>query len=174
MEYWDLYDQNRNLLHQIHEKGQPIPYGTYHLIADVWILTLSGKYLISQRTAHKHHGLCWECPGGSVQSGETTAEGAVREVWEELGICLEKEELILIDTCCIPDRFVDTYLVIRDVSMDEIVKQEDEVQDVKLAAIEEIDNHWQEEMFSPRLRYQRYREQLIVYAKEITDGSTMV
>lgn len=38
--------------------------------------------------SEKQYPLYWECTGGSVFSGETSLQGAIREVKEELGILL--------------------------------------------------------------------------------------
>ena len=50
------------------------------------------RSLISQRSASRPtFPLMWECVGGSVLKGETSLEGAIREVKEEVGLDLEEE-----------------------------------------------------------------------------------
>lgn len=89
MELWDLYTEERVLTWKTHARGEDIPDGFYHLVVHVWIKNSDGKYLISQRSAdRKSYPLFWECPGGSVLKGETSREGALREVKEEIGIDL--------------------------------------------------------------------------------------
>lgn len=64
----------------------------YHLVVHVWIRNRKGEYLISQRSASRPtFPLMWECVGGSVLKGETSLEGAIREVKEEVGLDLEVE-----------------------------------------------------------------------------------
>ncbi|MBR4096714.1 MAG: NUDIX domain-containing protein [Oscillospiraceae bacterium] len=87
MELWDLYDENRNPTGREHIRGNEIPDGCYHLVVHVWIRNSKGQYLISQRSANRPtFPLMWETVGGSVQKGETSLQGAIREVQEEVGI----------------------------------------------------------------------------------------
>lgn len=91
MEQWDLYNENRELTGQDHIRGEKLPDGCFHLVVHVWIKNSQGQYLISQRAANRPtFPLMWECVGGSVLKGETSLQGALREVKEEVGI----------DLCC--------------------------------------------------------------------------
>ncbi len=89
MEIWDLYDENRNIVgEQI--RGEELPDNGYHLVVHVWIKNSKGQYLISQRAADRQsQPLMWECQGGSVLKGESSLQGALREVKEEVGVDLD-------------------------------------------------------------------------------------
>lgn len=88
-EVWDLYDKNGNVTGKIMERGNIIPEGYYHLVVHIWIRNKNGEYLISRRSPdRKSYPLSIECQGGSVLQGETSLEGAKREVMEEVGIDL--------------------------------------------------------------------------------------
>lgn len=50
------------------------------------------KLLWIQRKLEPKRGF-WAIPGGFMEAGETTAEGAARELWEEAGIRLQPESL---------------------------------------------------------------------------------
>lgn len=92
MELWDLYDKNRNLLGKDHIRGERLPDDTYHLVVHVWIQNNKGQYLISQRSASRlMFPLMWECVGGSVLKGESSYQGAIREVKEEVGLDLDRQ-----------------------------------------------------------------------------------
>ena len=66
-----------------------IPEGYFHLVVHVWLKCPDGRYLISRRSPTKAtYPLLWECVGGSVVAGEDSYTGAVREVFEEVGIDL--------------------------------------------------------------------------------------
>lgn len=87
MELWDLYTKYRQKTGKEHIRGEKIPDGYYHLVVHVWIRNAKGEYLISQRSAARPtFPLMWECVGGSVLKGESSLEGAVREVKEEVGL----------------------------------------------------------------------------------------
>lgn len=91
MEIWDLYDRERVKIGE-HVRGVELPEYGYHLVVHVWIANREGLYLMTQRAAYKSYPLKWECVGGSVLKGEDSLSGAVREVAEETGIQLVKEE----------------------------------------------------------------------------------
>lgn len=92
MEVWDLYTKYREKTGKEHIRGEKIPEDCYHLVVHVWIRNNKGEYLISQRSADRPtFPLMWECVGGSVIKGESSIEGAIREVKEEVGLDLEQE-----------------------------------------------------------------------------------
>ena len=91
MEKWDLYTKYREKNGKEHIRGEKIPEGLYHLVVHVWIRNQKGAYLISQRSASRTtFPLMWECIRGSVLKGESSIDGAVREVKEEIGLDLEQ------------------------------------------------------------------------------------
>jgi len=49
----------------------------------------AGRFLIAQRPAGGHVGGFWEFPGGKLQPGESPAEALIRELREEIGVCVE-------------------------------------------------------------------------------------
>lgn len=92
MERWDLYTKYRGKTGREQIRGEKIPEGFYHLVVHVWIRNSKGEYLISQRSANRPtFPLMWECAGGSVLQGESSMEGALREVKEEVGVELVPE-----------------------------------------------------------------------------------
>ena len=89
MELFDLYNEKREPTGKTHVRGEVIPEGYYHLVVHVWLRCSDGRYLMSKRAATRPtYPLMWECVGGSVVAGENSYEGAVREVFEEVGIDL--------------------------------------------------------------------------------------
>ena len=91
MEKWDLYTKYRQLTGMECIRGSKIPEGLYHLTVHVWIRNGRGEYLMAQRSASRPtFPLMWECVGGSVLKGESSIDGALREVKEEVGLDLER------------------------------------------------------------------------------------
>ena len=88
MELWDAYDENMNKIGGVTlVRGEPIPDGCFHLVADVLVQHADGSYLLMQRDLRKTRGGLWEASaGGSALQGENPQECAVRELFEESGI----------------------------------------------------------------------------------------
>lgn len=92
MELWDLYTENRVKTGETHIRGDALPKDKYHLVVHVWIKNSDGKYLISQRSENRpSNPLKYECVGGSVLKDESSIDGAIRKVKEEVGIDLTSE-----------------------------------------------------------------------------------
>jgi len=162
-EMWDLYDQNRELLNKKHARGVPVPRGAYHIVIDVWTINNDSKILITQRHPDKPFGLLWECSGGSIIMGEDSRSGALRELSEEVGIQAKAEELILIHSIRLNDRFVDTYITKRDVSLEELKLQAEEVVDAKFVSFVELNNMWEDGAIVPKERFEKYRQEIETY-----------
>lgn len=62
-----------------------------------------GKFMISQRPAHKARGLLWEFVGGKVEPGETKEQALVRECREELAVTVAVEGVFTEVTHVYPD-----------------------------------------------------------------------
>lgn len=53
------------------------------------IIEKDGLVLIAQRHRNDTHGLKWEFPGGTLRRDESGEDGIVREILEELNLCVE-------------------------------------------------------------------------------------
>lgn len=157
MELWDIYDVNRNKIGKLHERGRRLRIGEYHLVADIWTITSQGKILITQRHPNKYLGLMWECTGGAVVAGESSLEGAVRELAEEVGIQVEADHLKLISTYQSRECFLDTYLNRQDIELKDIKLQEEEVIAAKLVSYEELEAMHKAGMIVPSV-WERFKE----------------
>ena len=138
-ELLDLYDENRKLTGKTIIRGTVLGEGEHYLVADIWTLTTDGHILVDKRHPDKSFGGMWECTGGAVQAGEDSLSGAVRELEEELGITADKSELRLIHSCRRPNKFVDTYLLIKNLALEDLKLQAEEVTEAKLVTFEELE-----------------------------------
>ena len=88
MELWDAYDGKGNPLGFDLVRGEPIPPGCCHVVAEIAVRHADGSWLLTQRDWGKpNHPGKWEMgAGGSVLKGESWPDGARRELREETGI----------------------------------------------------------------------------------------
>lgn len=154
-ELWDLYDITRKKTGAAVERGQTIPDGSYHLVVSVWIKNRQGEFLLSQRHPDKLYPLCWECTGGSVLAGESSLEGAVREVREELGLALEPKYGCLLyqmrrDQC---QDFYDVWLFHADTPVSRLLLQETEVVAAQWVSRSTLLTMFQKRQLHPLLDY---------------------
>lgn len=92
MEYWDLYDKDKNMLERKAIRGEKLDDNEFHLVVNAWVKNDEGKFLISQRSINKTYPLIWETTGGSALMGEDSIDAAIRELKEELGFDVFKDE----------------------------------------------------------------------------------
>ena len=135
MEYWDVYDKKGKWKKRAIRKGERLKNDEYHIIVEGWILQDDGNFIIQRRALDKKSfaGMWYCSAGGSVISGETPKEGMVREFREELGIDISEEELHLKRIITEKNTIFYIFLVRKNISLDEIKLQEEEVMDVDLA-----------------------------------------
>ena len=92
-ELWDAYDREGNRLGFDLVRGEPLPEGVWHMVAEIYAVTLDGRVLVTRRHPDKIWGGLWEITGGGVVKGETPLQAAVRELREETGIVVRPQDL---------------------------------------------------------------------------------
>lgn len=152
MEYWDIYDKDRNFTGKKKGKYEIWNEGEYHLATEAWVINSKKEILVQQRS-DKCEILpgVWALTTGRVISGETTKQGAVRELKEELGIIIAENECELVSTY-FKNRLGmiwDIYFVRKDVALDEVTLQEEEVARVKFVSTDEF-----REMLRDKIMYE--------------------
>ncbi len=94
MEILDIYDAQGRLTGRTHQRNTPLEAGEFCLAAVVVIYNRRGQILCTLRSPEKEVlPNTWECPGGSALAGETSLEGALRELREETGIAASPQEM---------------------------------------------------------------------------------
>ena len=144
MEFWDIYDIDKNRTGRTMRRNDwTMADGDYYLSVLGVIRTPDGRFLITRRAMDKAWAPgWWEIPGGGVKAGETSFEAVCREVLEETGIdvshadggyrfCYHLEQ---------PGQnyIVDIYRFEMDISMENVKLQKDEDIDGMLATLDEI------------------------------------
>lgn len=124
-------------------KSEAHRMGWFHPTIHVWFYTQNGQLLIQQRAKNKDtHPLLWDVSvAGHIGAGEEIENSAVREVYEEIGLQIEKKELQKIGIFksahrhsenLIDCEFHHTFLCQLKVPFENLQKQESEVEDLAL------------------------------------------
>lgn len=122
---------------------------------------------MTQRDAAKTYPLLWETTGGSVTAGESSIQGAVRELAEETGLIAREEELDLVGEIKYGNYFLDSYIWKRKtaIQLEDLVLQPGEVCDAKLVALAEFEKMVQQGLVVSRIwdRFQVNRSKIMPY-----------
>lgn len=139
MELVDIYnDRHENLNYK--KERKELDAGEYRLSCFIWVINDNDKILLQQRPANtKKMPNMWGTTAGGVLSGETSLEGALRELKEELGIDAIKEELEFIGSNKRINDYVEVWLCKKNVNINELKLELTEVQDVKWFSIAEFE-----------------------------------
>ena len=132
----DLYDFNGNKTEKTYHKGENIPEGYYPMVVMVVIRNSNGEFLMQKRSKNK--GGDWGVTGGHPKSGETPEEGIITEVKEELGLDFSNEVFTEYDSGCDGKDCYKMYFVNKDVDLNDIVIQEEELSEVRWFSMDEL------------------------------------
>lgn len=141
-ELWDIYDLNKKKTGRTAERGvYEFQKGEYHIVVTAIIMNSKNEILISKRASHKKHPLMWECNGGSILVGESSLEGILRELKEELGLEFTKKEAIFLKQIrrdkVIPD-FKDLWLFRKDIDIKDVTFPDGEAIEAKWVTIDKF------------------------------------
>ncbi len=142
----DILDSEGNFTGQTAMKSEAHKHGLFHPTVHVWLYTNNGQVLIQQRGKEKDtHPLLWDVSvAGHIGSGEDYETSAIREVSEEIGLKITKDELQKIGVFksvqkhhdeLIDREFHHTYLCELKTSLPNLKKQDSEVNDLKLISL---------------------------------------
>jgi isopentenyldiphosphate isomerase len=129
---------------QIHRAGD------WHRTVHVWVMTQARELLLQKRSAIKesHPGLWDVSCAGHIRAGDTSRQAAKRELFEELGLAVEADDLrylftspsffILNDGTFIDRELIDVYLHVTDLHIQGLRLQSEEVEAVTLIPIKTL------------------------------------
>lgn len=139
MELWDVYDQHGNATGRVKSPDDIWNTDEFHLGISAWIVNSHQQILIQQRSVTKRvYPGHWSITCGSVKAGESSQDACIREVAEELGIHPISDDLYFIHRNFGPNGIYDDYLILMDISLDDIRMQPDEVSDIRWTSMHEI------------------------------------
>lgn len=140
MEYLDLYDIEGNLTGEsiLRTKDKSnVPDGKYVKLVLIFIQNSENKFLFQRTSEVKDHVIA--TTGGHVQTGQTSKEAIINEVSEELGIDITNENYIYVCSYFRRKAIIDVYYLKKDLDINKLVLQEEEVESVSWLSIDEID-----------------------------------
>ena len=155
MEFWDIYDENKQLTgRKMKRNDWCLKEGEYHLTVLGVIARPDGTFLITKRVMTKAWAPgWWEVSGGGVQAGESSEEAVRRVVKEETGLDVRNAEGGYAFTYkrVNPDEgdnyFVDVYRFVMDIDEKDVSFQEAEIDGHMFATREQIESFAKEGKF---------------------------
>jgi len=147
-ELFDVLNEKGQYLDRIETRGKCHKEGLWHKAVVVFIINSKGQVLLQKRSANKKlWPNMWDITaGGHVLAGEFGFEAIIREIKEELGLDINKEDITFIGSAIstsekkdiIANHFNEFYIINRDVDETKLKLQEDEVSEVKWIDKDEI------------------------------------
>lgn len=145
MEYLNLYDRQGNLTNEKGIRGEK----TDKLVGIVLIFieNSKGEFLI-QKTSPSRENV-YATTGGHVSYGSTFKKTIINEVKEELGIDVTNENIIEMNTYIREKIIQKVYYLKKDINIDDITIQEDEVEFITWLSKEKINELIENNEFRP-------------------------
>lgn len=151
MEYLDLVDQNGKYTGEAKERKEVHAKGYWHRGFHVWIINSNREILLQRRSGNKdvYPNKLYASVAGHPTSGEEEISGIKREFEEEIGIELKPNELEYLFTFSqevvenngkfLDNMFYDVYLLEKDIDLNNLKLQKDEVSQVEYMYYEELE-----------------------------------
>lgn len=171
MEYLDVLDQNGVPTGQVKLRSEVHRDGDWHKSAHIWIINDNNELLIQKRSPNKdlYPNMWATSSAGHLTAGQSSIEGAMRELKEELGIDLPEDKFEYLfsvkrqssNGTFINKEFNDVYLVKLNLNISEVVLQEEEVSEIKFVHYKELEklvNNRQEDIVAYDEEYRRLFE----------------
>ncbi len=142
----DEADEKNNLTGKSVDKIKAHVKGIWHRAAHIWILNSKNDVLLQLRSKEKDifPGYWDISAAGHVSSGETPVVAALRELEEELGVKVDKDDLEFFGVKKYDDKFNDfvirefCYLYFINIDSEKFVLQKEEVEKVKFFSLKEL------------------------------------
>ena len=154
MEKIDLYNSDKQKLGKIFIRSKDkLLENEYYLLEQVWIINSNDEILLTRRAFDKSYGGMWDAISGHVKSGETDLEAVQREVSEEVGLNIEKNEFKFIKSLIFNQTILDVWIVRKNIELEDLNLKHDEVIDAKFVSIKDFQAMLNSKELISRLSY---------------------
>ena len=140
-EMFDVLNKNGEFTNEVESREVFHEKGLWHRAVVVFVINSNNQVLLQKRSASKKMWPnMWDITaGGHVLSGELGYQAAIREAKEEINLDIDKSDMTYIGGCIsetnkngmIDKHFNEYYIVQKDVDINDLTLQEEEVQDIK-------------------------------------------
>ena len=139
MEYLQLFDEKGTKLDEkiARDNKKEIKLGKYFMIVLIIIENANHEFLMQVTSEEKGHELA--LTGGHVQYGSDGITTCIKEVKEELGLDLKKEEILSLGLIKGKAVLVSVYYIKKNVDTSNLILQNSEVESVRWVSMEEIE-----------------------------------
>jgi isopentenyl-diphosphate delta-isomerase type 1 len=149
-EFLDVLDDEGNPLSFVKTRDLVHHDGDWHRTVHVWIINPHHELILQKRSHEKEsYPNLWDVScAGHIAAGQTSIAAAIREVREELGMAIQKKDLVYLFTikshfpqhegAFIDNEINDVFLVEKDLSLSEIHLQKEEVSGIKWISIDNL------------------------------------
>jgi len=150
MEHFDILDKNGNKTGEVKTRDEAHEKGLWHKAVHAWIINDQNQLLIQKRASVKEsHPNMWDISAaGHIAGGDDSITTCIREAKEELGIDFQesdfeyitsiKSESIQNNGTYFNNEHQDVYLIRRNLDVEKLVLQKEEVAEVKFIDIQEL------------------------------------
>ena len=140
-EYFDVLDENGNKTGKTKLRKEVHRDGDWHRAVHIWIIDEKGEVLLQRRSANKdsHPNMLDISCAGHLSAGDTSMDGAKRELEEELNLKINDEDLEFIKTYKKPsshrtsfinNEFCDLYVLRTNIPIEKMRYQEEEISEI--------------------------------------------
>ena len=138
MEYLQVFDENKKMLNEKIERDlkKTLTGNKFFMVILLFIENSEGKFLLQKTSEARNSEIA--TTGGHVTFGDDGFKTTLKEAKEELGLTLEPSELKYVDTYTYKCAYTEIYYVKKDINIDDIKLQEEEVESVNWYTIDEI------------------------------------
>ena len=139
MELLDVYNSKGEITGKIVPRGskdESFGPDEHIAVAIIYIENSEGKFLMQLTSKEKGH--IYSATGGHIDHGENAKEAILREVKEEIGLDISKENVIDLGHICVdfPVRFI--FYLKKDVDIKDLVLDKNEVESMHYLSVDEL------------------------------------